>query len=91
MLSHDEYAGELEIRGQVYSSCCPIFLYQLQNGILQCYIKYSDEQFPNIEPLRILYHPDKPNQPGHYDILVISMVLIQQNQCLTEILSRKTP
>ena len=70
ILSHDEYAGELEIRGLVYSSCCPIFLYQLQNGIPQCYIKYGDEQFPNIEPLRILYHPDQPNQPGHYDILV---------------------
>ena len=70
MLSHDEYAGELEIRGLVYSSCCPIFLYQLQNGIPQCYIKYGDEQFPNIEPLRILYHPDQPNQPGHYVILV---------------------
>ena len=70
MLSHDEYAGELEIRGLVYSSCCPIFLYQLQNGIPKCYIKYGDEQLPNIEPLRILYHPDQPNQPGHYDILV---------------------
>ena len=38
VLSHDEYAGELEICGLVYSSCCPIFLYQLQNGIPQCYI-----------------------------------------------------
>ena len=70
MHSHDEYAGELEIRGLVYSSCCPILLYPLQNGIPQCYVKYGDEQFPNIEPLRILYHPDQPNQPGHYDILV---------------------
>ena len=43
MLSHDEHAGELEIRGLVYSSCCPIFLYQLQNGIPQCYTKYGDE------------------------------------------------
>ena len=29
VLSHDEYAGKLEIRGLVYSYCCPIFLYQL--------------------------------------------------------------
>ena len=70
MLSHDEYAGELEIRGLVYSSCCPIFLYQLQNDISQCHSKYGGEQFPYIEPLRILYHPDQPNQPGHYDIIV---------------------
>ena len=69
MLSRDEYAGELEIRGLVYSSCS-ILLYQLQNSIPQCYSKYGGEQFPNIEPLRILYHPDQPNQPVHYDILV---------------------
>ena len=60
MLSHDEYAGELEIRGLVYSSCCPIFLYQLQNSIPQYYSKYGDEQIPSIEPLRILYHLDPP-------------------------------
>ena len=37
MLSRDEYAGELEICGLVYSSCCSILLYQLQNGVPQCY------------------------------------------------------
>ena len=74
LLSRDEYAGELEIRGLVYSSCCSILLYQLQNGIPQCYSKYGGEQFPNIEPLRILYHPDQPNQPGHYESLLISTV-----------------
>ena len=58
VLSYDGYAGELEIRSLVYSSCCPIFLCQLQSGIPECYSKYGDEQFPNTEPLRILYHPD---------------------------------
>ena len=70
VLSRDEYASELEICGPVYSSCCSILLYQLQNCIPQCYSKYGSEQFPNIEPSRILYYPDQPNQPGHYDIFV---------------------
>ena len=39
-------------------------------AVSMLYSKYGDEQFPNIEPLRILYHPDQLNQPGHYDILV---------------------
>ena len=69
MESYDEYAGELKIKGLVYSSCCPIFLYQLQNGIPGCYIQYGDELFPQIQPIKILYHPDQPNQPGHYDLL----------------------
>ena len=69
MESHDEYAGELEIKGLVYSSCCPIFLYQLQNGIPSRYIQYGDELFPQIQPIKILYHPDQPNQPCHYDLL----------------------
>ena len=70
MLSHDEYAGELEICGLVYSSCCSILLYQLENGVPQCYSSMVVKNFPNMEPLRILYHPDQPNQPGHYEILV---------------------
>ena len=69
MESHDEYAGELEIKGLVYSSCCPIFLYQLQNGIPCCYSQYGNELFPQIQPIKILYHPDQPDQPGHYDLL----------------------
>ena len=70
VLSRDEYAGELEICGLVYSSCCSILLYQLQSCIPQSYSKYGSEQFLNVEPSRILYYPDQPNQPGHYDILV---------------------
>ena len=70
MESHDEYAGELEIRGLVYSSCCPTFLYRLVNGIPLCYIQYGDDLFPQTQPIKILYHPDQANKPGHYDLLI---------------------
>ena len=70
MESHDEYAGELEIRGLVYSSCCPIFLYRLVNGIPLCYIQYGDDLFPQTQPIKILYHPDQADKPGHYDLLI---------------------
>ena len=70
MESHDEYAGELEIWGLVYSSCCSIFLYRLVNGIPFCYIKYGDDLFPQTQPIKILYHPDQANKPGHYDLLI---------------------
>ena len=69
MESHDEYAGELEIKGLVYASCCPVFLYQLQNSIPSCYSQYGDELFPQIQPIKILYHLDQPSQPSHYDLL----------------------
>ena len=70
MESHDEYAGELEIRGLVYSSSCPIFLYRLVNGIPFCYIQYGDDLFPQTQPIKILYHSDQANKPGHYDLLI---------------------
>ena len=33
-------------------------------------VSTGDERFPNVDLLRVLYHPGQPNQPGHYDILV---------------------
>ena len=45
VLSRDEYASELEICGPVYSSCCSILLYQLQNCIPQCYSNMAVSNF----------------------------------------------
>ena len=78
--SRDEYAGELEIRGLVYSSCCLIFLYRLLNGIPFCYIQYGDDLFLQTRPIKILYHPDLTNKPGHYDLLTEILTKILQSQ-----------
>ena len=70
MLKCDEFAGVPEILGIVYGSNCPIYIYNESNGEFVCGMKYGDDTFPNVEPIRLLYSSDTPSSPGHYDLLV---------------------
>ena len=70
MLKCDEFAGVLEIPGMVYGSNCPIYIYNESNGEFVCGMKYGDDTFPNVEPIRLLYSSDTPSSPGHYDVLI---------------------
>ena len=70
MLKCDEYAGAPEIRGLVYRANCPVYIYNESNGKFVCRMKYGDDTFPNVEPIRLLYSWDTPTSPGHYDLLV---------------------
>ena len=69
MLKSDEYAGAPEILGLVCGANCPIYIYNKSNGKFVCGMKYGDDTFPNVEPIRLLYSPDTPTSPGHYDLL----------------------
>ena len=69
MLKSDEYAGASEILGLVYGASCPIYIYNKSNGKFVCGMKYGDDTFPNVEPIRLLYSPDTPTSTGHYDLL----------------------
>ena len=70
MLECDEFAGVPDILGLVYGSNCPIHIYNESNGEFVCGMKYGDDTFPNVEPIRLLYSSDTPSYPGHYDLLV---------------------
>ena len=70
MLKCDEFAGVPEILGIVYRSSCPIYIYNESNGEFVCGMKYGDDTFPNVEPIRLLYSSDTPSSPGHYDLSV---------------------
>ena len=70
MLKYDEYAGVPEIIGLVYGASCPLYIYNESNGNYVCGMKYGDDTFPNVEPIRLLYSPDTHDPPGHYDLLV---------------------
>ena len=70
MLKFDEYAGVPEILGIVYGSNCPIHIYHESNGKYVCGMKYGDDTFPSVEPMRLLYSSDTAHSPGHYYLLV---------------------
>ena len=70
MKKPDEYAGAPEILGLVYGTYCPIYIYSKVSEKYVCGMKYGDETFPNVEPIRLLYTPDATNSPGHYNLLV---------------------
>ena len=54
MLKFDEYAGAPEILGLVFGAYCPIYIYHETNGEYICGMKYGDDTFPNVEPVRLL-------------------------------------
>ena len=70
MKKSDEYAWAPEILGLVYGTYCPIYIYSKVSEKYVCGMKYGDEAFPNVEPIRLLYTPDAANSPGHYNLLV---------------------
>ena len=55
MLKFDEYTGVPEILGIVYGSNCPMHIYHESNRKYVCGMKYGDDTFTNIEPIRLLY------------------------------------
>ena len=69
MLKSDEYAGAPEILGLVYGANCPIYIYNKSNGNFVYGMKYGDDTFTNVEPIRLLYSPDTPTSSVHYDLL----------------------
>ena len=66
MLRCDEYAGVPKIIGLVYGTNCPLYIFNESNGNYVCGMKYGDDTFPNVEPIRLLYSPDTHDSPGHY-------------------------
>ena len=67
---YDEYAEASEILRLVYGTYCSIYIHSKVCEKYICGMKYGDETFPNVEPIRLLYTPDTTNSPGHYDLLV---------------------
>ena len=70
MLKYDEYAGVPEIIGLVYGASCPFHIYNESNGNYACGMKYGDDTFPDVEPIRLFYSPGTHDSPRHYDLLV---------------------
>ena len=70
MLKYDEYAGVPEISGLVYGANCPLYIYNESNRNDVCGMKYGDDRFLNVEPIRLLYSLDTHDSPWHYDLLV---------------------
>ena len=70
MLKCDEYAGAPEILGLIYGANCPIYIYNESNEKFACGMKYGDDTFPNVEPIRLLYSSNTSTSPSNYDLLV---------------------
>ena len=58
MLKYNENAGVQEMFGIVYGANCPLYIYNESDGSYVCSMKYDDDIFPNVEPIRLLYTPD---------------------------------